>query len=381
MLWKAWREISMIKEEPFKVIVIDDMEPICELVKRVLNAKLKCDVTICTNFSDLEIALEKFTPDLLLVDIFMPGGKSFEPINNIVKKFKLEEKPRIYFSAHATAETRVEALESGGYDYLDKPFYPQELVTRIQLHIENARQKVRIAKELEEQRALLGVICHDIQNPISAVHTLVSFMLDHPDEDVNHVLPSLLQTTESALGLLAHVREYKKLTADQNFQTETFNVKLALDEAINVLVTMAKNKSVTIENNCSDKFEINMNRVVFVHNIICNLLSNAIKFSFANSNININVQKVFSTGNHTCQIEIEDHGLGMSEYTLENLFNPATNISKKGTESEHGSGFGMPLVKHYLDMFSGSIIVSSRSQEEDPENCGTKIQIQLPISQ
>ena len=111
----------------------------------------------------------------------------------------------------------------------------------------------------------------------------------------------------------------------------------------------------------------------FGMNVFGNILTNAIKFSFRGSTIDVSLEEK-ETG---ILVSIQDYGSGMPESLQKQIFEPDIATTRKGTEGEAGTGFGMPIVKSYLDRLDGDIEVRSSNIEEFPEDHGTCFNIHL----
>ena len=97
-------------------------------------------------------------------------------------------------------------------------------------------------------------------------------------------------------------------------------------------------------------------------------MSNAIKFSNKGGSIEV---KVNTLPDDKIEVVIADHGIGMPEEIKKNIFRSDKQTSRKGTSGEESTGFGMPLVKTYMDHYNGSISVESYEQSLNPEKHGT----------
>jgi len=111
-----------------KVMIIDDDLKLIKMLRKYLSEYS----FLIDAFDEPLTALEKFgecSPDLVVLDIMMPGMNGFEVCKRI-RKFS--EVPIIMLSARGDVEDRIVGLEIGADDYLPKPFEPRELVARIQ---------------------------------------------------------------------------------------------------------------------------------------------------------------------------------------------------------------------------------------------------------
>lgn len=123
----------------------------------------------------------------------------------------------------------------------------------------------------------------------------------------------------------------------------------------------------------TEQLFLKSNRGLLIHQILGNLVSNAIKFSEENDEIFL----MANTEGDRIQIVVEDHGVGIPESIRHKLFDVKSKTSRAGTAGESGTGFGLPIVKVYVERLGGKIEVQSTTKEEN-ENSGTKFIIEFP---
>jgi DNA-binding response OmpR family regulator len=131
----VYKVINLQSAGKQKIAIIDDFEESCLLMSEVLSEKFECKY-ICR--ADLALNFVKeYKPDLVLMDFKMPHTSGVE----LCKIFKLDDQlkliPVIFVSGAVTTDERIETLESGGDDFISKPFHPKELLLRVQKRIEN----------------------------------------------------------------------------------------------------------------------------------------------------------------------------------------------------------------------------------------------------
>ena len=116
--------------------------------------------------------------------------------------------------------------------------------------------------------------------------------------------------------------------------------------------------------------------ISLTHEIINNLVSNAIKFTKSGGWVQV---EAFEKEGFA-YVTVKDNGIGMSGEVLDHIFDSNGRTSRPGTALETGSGFGLPLVKTFLEMFDGSILVDSKEKSHDLEDHGTTITIKLNLA-
>lgn len=167
-----------------RILLVDDDR----LNLRILAGILKLEGYQIGEASSGEAALEiyeSFKPDLVLMDVLMPGINGFETCRELKRRHPEDAAPVIFITAKSESDDIVEGLAAGGVDYLPKPIRPKEALARIRSHL-----SLRIL--LEEQKCLvdqlskantaknrfLGMAAHDLRNPLASIRGMTEFLLD-----------------------------------------------------------------------------------------------------------------------------------------------------------------------------------------------------------
>ncbi len=117
-----------------KIAIIDDFEESCQLMVEILTPLFNCDY-ICNTENAVNF-VTTFKPDLILMDYKMPHMTGVELCKVIKSTEAIKNIPIIFISGAVTTDERIETLESGGDDFISKPFHPKELLLRVQKRIE-----------------------------------------------------------------------------------------------------------------------------------------------------------------------------------------------------------------------------------------------------
>jgi len=169
------------------ILIVDDVR----LNRKIIKTHLSALGYGFTEANDGREALEKAKeqPDLILMDVMMPGMDGVEACRKLKQDEATKDIPVIFLSAVDDIKTKIKGLEAGGVDYVNKPVEPQELLARVKTHLTLREQQVRItnySKKLEqmvEERtcqlihadrlATLGTfsaaVAHEINNPITYI--------------------------------------------------------------------------------------------------------------------------------------------------------------------------------------------------------------------
>lgn len=221
--------------------------------------------------------------------------------------------------------------------------------------LENKSQQLQVLNDTKEK--LFSIIAHDMRSPIASLKS--SLDLYHNNE-ITQVEYDLLKTqlTEQVDHLYNNLDNLLRWSQTQLSGLEAKPVvsflKPLMAESIALLQQNAVQKEVTIEDNTPGDLLVYADKD-HVKVIVRNLLSNAIKFSHPHSCIEI--------GGYAADMQtiiyLKDDGIGMSNTTLNTLFNTHAKPSQSGTRNEKGMGLGLALCKEFIDKNRGTIIVES----------------------
>lgn len=213
-----------------------------------------------------------------------------------------------------------------------------------------------------EKNFLFCTLTHDISNPL-LILKYSFWKLEKQKYDINSFYKKSYPIVERIESLLNQVKVLDNLKSGST----SLNIK---ENKINDLLTLSL---ISLENKISDKnikIKYNMDelnstylmveRDTFVNSVLQNILSNSIKFSHPGGQISITCK----TQNDLAFLIIRDEGIGIPKDILENIFKFDKNTSRKGTAGENGTGFGMPILKHLIELYGGEIKINSKPEDE-----------------
>ncbi len=121
-------------EERKNVLIVDDEPHIVNLIKLSLN-KDKYNVTGAYSGREALMHMDKQLPDLVVLDLMMPGVNGYEICKALRENPKTRDVPVLILSAKGQMNDKLHAIDVGADDYMTKPFDPMELVKRIKLNL------------------------------------------------------------------------------------------------------------------------------------------------------------------------------------------------------------------------------------------------------
>ena len=382
------------KLENLHAIIIEDSE----LCLRMINDVLKQQGVITDLASNGMIAYEiiKANPqkfDMIITDFLMPEMNGLEFILKIRKELGLTEIPIIVLSGAYDEVNQIEIFKGGATDYINKPFIKEELLSRITVHLERALFNKNLKKSIlelkesnkeileskekieiihNEQKELLHVLCHDLVNPFASILGITEVFDSFPEEQ-NILKEQITKSAENGLEIIDMVRKMRAIEEKKlKWDLLSVNLKNALDESYMMLRKKFTDKKITLELDFDSSLSVMAETTSLINSVFNNILTNAVKFSYPGSKITV---RAGSEENNFIAVSIEDTGIGMSSRLIKDIFNVSKATSREGTSGETGTGFGMPLIRKFMETYGGSIEIFSKDEKTNPKDHGTTIKL------
>ena len=365
----APRETLMDPQQvTLQVVMVDDEEALCQGVRRIIERyKVHvADVLVDAAYSFryftsgegfLEYLSEGGEVDLLLLDLKLPGVGGMDVLDALSSQGR--EVLTIMITAYATFETAVKATKLGAYDFLAKPFTPDEL----RYALRKATQQLILSKQArklaEEKRQVrfnfISVLAHELKAPLNAVEGYLN-ILRTTEEDQN--LQMIARSIVRVDGMKKLIGDLLDLTRIESGQRERIVKRLDLGELARASMELfagdAERRSITMELDADEGIELfaDAGEVEIVFN---NLISNAVKYNRDGGKVTVAIRR---KGDRV-RIAVSDTGIGLSSEEAGKLFNEFMRIKNEYTVKILGSGLGLSTVRKIANMYDGEATVKS----------------------
>lgn len=232
------------------------------------------------------------------------------------------------------------------------------------------KKKKELTEKNQEIDNLLRIVIHDIASPLSVIKGRLPLIKS--SEDKNSLKAK--RAVNNVLDIINDVRRLKAASDGKvEILQEEFLVRELLEDVQEMLSEELNKKILKLELNCSSDLKIKSDRSLLKNNVLMNLMTNAIKFSHKGDKLSLAVVE----RNSSIDIKIIDEGEGVPAELLPDLFKHGAVTTRKGTDGESGTGFGLPIVKTVVEMLNGKISIDSHTKN-DSEKSGTTFTVSLP---
>jgi two-component system, sensor histidine kinase and response regulator len=356
-----------------RILVVDDQPANIQIVGAVLG-KLGHEIIPAADGATALKRVALRMPDLILLDLLMPGMNGCEVCLQLKLNPEWKEIPVIFLSAADDKDLIVRALNSGGVDYITKPFNQAELISRVRTHLALKTARDQLKQLAQDKDELLGILAHDLKNYLGGINMSADLMRRQierfKDERMTQLSDNMIRSSSSAM---AFVKEFLANSAsDHGFTLKPIPVNLAetATTAIGQYQETARQKKIKIQTDFPAAAVIVRADVFALDQILDNLISNALKFSPPERQIFISVR---TTGNRG-ECIIRDEGPGFTADDKTKMFRRYGRLSARPTGGEPSTGLGLSIVRKLVQGMGGEL-----SCESLPENGATFI-VCLPLS-
>ena len=344
-----------IKLQGSRVLIVDD-DPVNAIV---LAGQLSSEGYIIDEAESGEIAIEKcgsFKPDLIVLDVHLPGIDGFATCREIQKLHKTDCPPVIFVTARNTPEDILAGFAAGGVDYLTKPISEREAIARIRTHLANRLLIRQLGQTLTLKNQLLGMAAHDLRNPLATIRGMAGLLHEGAMGPLNpeqaEVITMFRDTSSHMLNLVNELLDVAVIEAGQlKLAPAPTDLTDLIAKSVHLNQITAAPKNTVIQFEPVGPPIIAVVDAAKIRQVIDNLLGNAIKYSPLGSTIIASVRKE----NETLTIAVRDQGPGIPEAERSKLFKDFSTLSVQSTAGEKSTGLGLAICRRIVEAHQGTI--------------------------
>lgn len=365
----------------YKILIVDDVISNVLLLKALLKSEQYQVITANSGLQAIEL-VESEMPDLILLDVMMPGLSGFDVSQQLKADQRFLDIPIIFLTALNSYEDIVKGFQLGANDFITKPFNKNELLIRISHQISLIAAKRVILKQTEELRNIIigrdklySVIAHDLRGPLGSIKMVLNMLITNLDSskigvEMFDVLTLANQTTEEVFTLLDNLLKWaKSQTGRLNVAHQNIDIIDIVKDGIEIFKTTAELKDIAIRFDDEGTHKDVYADSDMIKTIVRNIMSNAVKFSHPNGVI---VVTLGEKDEEFVVVNITNDGPAIKESDKEKLLNAETHFSTFGTSNEEGSGLGLLLCYDFAVKNGGSLWF------ESSEEAGTTFSFSIP---
>ncbi|MFO7588475.1 MAG: hybrid sensor histidine kinase/response regulator [Gemmatimonadota bacterium] len=325
-------------------------------------------------------AVSERRPDLCVVDLKMPGLSGLEVVSRIHAIDPLIIV--VVITGYATVETAVDAMKEGAYDFLPKPFTPDELRIIIERGLERRQLQLGArAAELEREmlkRKFLSFVSHQLRTPLVAIHQYLEVMKrlgDAPGAAEKRAdwIDRCLARTSELQDLIDDWLTLSRLEGGRSLAREIrpIDVRPVVETVVRSYEEMARQEDVRLVLELPEHGPVALGDRNCVSVLVDNLVTNAIKYNRPGGSVVVGARE----RDGEVVLTVRDTGVGIAAENRERLFDEYYRVREEGAGAPRGTGLGLPICRRIVDELGGAIDVESEL------GVGSTFRVRLPAAE
>ncbi|XQQ06686.1 MAG: hybrid sensor histidine kinase/response regulator [Leptolyngbya sp. IPPAS B-1204] len=367
-----------------RILAVDDSPDNLFLIQTILDDK-GYEITLAENGQSALAQIEKNPPDLILLDVMMPGMDGYEVTRRVrANQARLGFIPILLITAHQQSSV-VEGLDAGADDFIRKPVDMDELLARV-------RSLLRLKHSIDEQQQMsrqredfVSRLTHDLRTPLVAADRMLNLFLQEAfgpvTSEMTEAFEVMIRSNKNLLQMVNTLLEvYRHDAGSKTLTFSPVDLREVVQEVVQELEPLVQAQNLSLQVEVSPVSETSaLNTVVLgdrleLRRVLTNLVGNAIKFTDTGS---ITIRLFGGTSDEVdgdqspnwLRLEVEDTGSGIPPEDQAGLF----ERFRQGDHKRAGSGLGLYLSRRIVEAHRGSIRVQSQVGQ------GSKFTIRLPM--
>jgi signal transduction histidine kinase len=366
-----------------KVLLVDDQPNNLKVLRQALEPAGYNILVAADGQRALDLA-QRARPDLILLDVTMPGMDGFETCRRLKEIEATAAVPVLFITARTETEDVVQGFEAGGADYIAKPFRSEEVLARVAAHVRLQQLTTRVQAQNRELEAAnreireadrrkseyLARMSHDLRTPMNAIIGYTRILLRRARGELAERqyrnLENIRHCADHLLALLSDIIDLAKIEAGRMdlhpAEVDLPQLVQGCLAAVGPLVLPGVELRAEVAAGASLHTDEDRLRRVLI-----NLLGNAVKYTEAG-----HITVALATVAQEVELSVADTGAGIPAADLPYIFDEFRQVEGQEGIKPEGSGLGLAIARKSVDLLGGTIGVESREGE------GTRFWVRLP---
>ena len=351
------------------LLVVDDVATNIDILLGALSEDYI--VRVATDGPDALDSVKRAMPDLILLDVMMPGMDGFEVCRRLKDDPTTHGIPVIFITALDEIMDKVKGFSVGGVDYVTKPFQPEEVRARVGLHLEIRRQKLELhrqkyelqqsydkLRETEIQRdSLVHMIVHDMRSPLFVILGNLEMVEMKPLSDgMATCIGRAMSASYMLMEMISTLLDVSKMEAGQmTLEFSEVYMRDLVMETIQMLEPLQGQRRLTLT--APEEMEAITGDTRLIRRILQNLIGNALKFTDKDKGI-ITVCIEIATKDKM-RVSVVDNGGGIPQEYREKVFDKFCQVAAQKQGHGYSTGLGLTFCKLAVEAHGGRIGLES----------------------
>lgn len=384
---ESGRENKYPSPDLFRVLIVDDNADMRQYLTHILSEYVQVEAV--ADGTAALAAIQMQSPNLVLSDVMMPRLDGFGLLQTLRSDPRTRDIPVILLSARAGVEAIAVGLEAGADDYLIKPFSAQELISRVNAHLQIAHLRGEALDDarttIRRKDELLSVVSHELNTPLVSILGWTRLLRANPQNPamLSTALESIERSATMQAKLVQDLLDVSRIAAGKlRLHLQPTELEAVIEGAIATVTQLAAEAGIHLSWT-ETAATVVMGDRERLQQVVCNLLTNAIKFTPKGGRIEVCLSLVTGHGSFAeneqlmsndnyAEIRVTDTGIGIAADFMPYMFEQFRQA--EGRNSAKGLGLGLAIARHIVELHNGTIQAQSAGKGQ-----GATFVIRLPL--
>lgn len=333
---------------PETILIVDDTPANLGVLVETLGAA-GYQLMVAEDGEEALSQTEQTQPDLILLDLMMPGIDGFETCRRLKARAATADVPVLFMTALSETADKVKAFAAGGVDYITKPIEHEEALARVRTHLALRRLRRELQEQLTIKERFMRIAGHDLRSPLCLI--IMAGELARRQAKAGTSTGSYLDNiTESALQMRRIIDTFLEIrpTTGASGRVDMGLLAKAIAQQYG---PMADRKGIRLGTELDRMLPLAQADAALAYQALTNFVSNALKFTPAGGCVMIRTHPA----NGRVRTEVSDTGPGVPASERHQLFQEHAQLSPRPTGGEESHGLGLAIVKHLVEALNGDV--------------------------
>lgn len=336
------------------LLIVDDVPTNLKVLFTYLR-EFGFDLRVAEDGEDALKQISYTKPDMILLDVMMPGIDGFETCRRLKANQDTREIPVIFMTALTDTVDKVKGLKMGAVDYISKPVQHEEVLARVTTHLTLKNQQRMLEKQNSELEAFAHTVAHDLKNPLGAISTITDLLI-HEGENLstskfyNHlkIIEQASSKTFSIINSLLLLSSVRSQTVQMTTVNMADIVAQVQEQIAHIIKTYQGKVIIPLE------WPVAQGHAPWIEEVWVNYMINGLKYGGKPPHLELGATPL---DNGDIRFWVHDNGPGLTIEEQNHLFIPFTRISQARIE---GHGLGLSIVQRIIEKCNGQVGVESQ---------------------
>lgn len=299
---------------------------------------------------------EQTQPDLILLDVMMPGIDGFETCRRLKARPLTRDIPVLFMTALNETADKVKAFAAGGVDYITKPIEHEEAIARVRTHLTLRRLRRELEGQLMLKERFMRIAGHDLRNPLCLILMAGELARRQAATRAAPELTKYLENIrESATQMRRIIDTFLEIRAPGTGNSPAGSARVDLNLLSDAVVRQhspaAERKQIALATDLATALPLARCDAGLAYQAFTNFTSNALKFTPSGGRVTIATHAQADR----VRVEVRDSGPGVPAAERHQLFVEHARLSPRPTGGEESNGLGLAIVKHLVESQAGIV--------------------------